>query len=74
MTPHARAQTLRRVRRAILWLGLLGLLLPVSLAWTAAVGGQVELRAKNRAGVPCTRSRGARTISGAFRTAQKPRS
>jgi uncharacterized protein YraI len=52
MTPRARAQTVRRLRRVILWMGILGLLLPVSLAWTAAIGDQVELHARNRAGVP----------------------
>ncbi len=43
MTPRTRARTVRRVRRAILWLGILGLLLPASLAWAAAVGEQVTL-------------------------------
>jgi hypothetical protein len=52
MTPRARVQSVRRVRRVILWMGILGLLLPVSLAWTAAIGDQVELHARNRAGVP----------------------
>jgi hypothetical protein len=47
--------SVRRVRRVILWLGLLGLLLPESLAWTAAVGDQVELRAIHPAGVPLHR-------------------
>jgi hypothetical protein len=55
MTPHARSQSLRSVRRVILWMGILGLLLPVSLSWTAAVGDQVTLHARNRAGVPLHR-------------------
>jgi hypothetical protein len=39
-------------RRVIPWLGILALLLAVSLAWTAAIGDQVTLQARNRAGVP----------------------
>jgi micrococcal nuclease len=34
------------------WLGILGLLLTASLAWTASVGDQVTLQTRNRAGVP----------------------
>jgi hypothetical protein len=52
MTPRARSQTARGVRRVVPWLGILGLLLTASLAWTAAVGEQVALQATHRAGVP----------------------
>jgi hypothetical protein len=52
MTPRACSQTIQGLRRVVLWLGILGLLLPASLAWTAAVGDQVTLQARNRAGVP----------------------
>jgi Staphylococcal nuclease homologue len=52
MTPRACSQTVQGLRRVVLWLGILGLLLPASLAWTAAVGAQVVLHARNRAGVP----------------------
>jgi hypothetical protein len=44
--------TARSVRRVLPWLGVLGLLLTASLAWTATVGDQVTLQARNRAGVP----------------------
>ena len=40
------------MRRVIPWLGILALFLTASLAWTAAVGDQVTLQARNRAGVP----------------------
>jgi hypothetical protein len=40
------------VKRVIPWLGILGLLLTASLAWTAAIGDQVTLQTRNRAGVP----------------------
>jgi micrococcal nuclease len=49
---HARLQTARGVRHVIPWVGILGLLLTASLAWTAAIGDQVTLQARNRAGVP----------------------
>jgi Bacterial SH3 domain len=52
MTPRTRAQPVPGLRRVILWMRIVGLLLPVSLAWTAAIGDQVELHARNRAGVP----------------------
>jgi micrococcal nuclease len=52
MRPHARSQTVRDWRRVIPWLGILGLLLTTSLAWTAAIGDQVTLQARIRAGVP----------------------
>jgi hypothetical protein len=37
MRPHTCLQSARGVRRVIPWLGILGLLLTASLAWTAAV-------------------------------------
>jgi hypothetical protein len=40
------------VRHVVLGLGILGLLLTASLAWTASVGDQVTLQTRNRAGVP----------------------
>jgi endonuclease YncB( thermonuclease family) len=40
------------VRHVIPWLGILGLLLPASVAWTASVGDQVTLQARIRAGLP----------------------
>jgi hypothetical protein len=52
MRSHPCSPTARGVRRVILWLGVLGLLLPASLGWTAAIGEQVALHARNRAGVP----------------------
>jgi micrococcal nuclease len=52
MRSHPCIPTVRGIRRVILWLGVLGLFLPVSLAWTTIVGDQVTLQARNRAGVP----------------------
>jgi micrococcal nuclease len=52
MTPRARAQTVRSLGRVIPWLGILILFLPASLVWTAVVGNEVTLQARNRAGVP----------------------
>jgi hypothetical protein len=52
MRPHTCLQRARGVRRVIPWLGILGLLLTASLAWTAAVGEPMVLQARNRAGVP----------------------
>ena len=49
---HPCSPTVRGVRRVIPWLGILALLLTASLAWTAAIGDQVVLQARNRAGVP----------------------
>jgi micrococcal nuclease len=52
MSSHPWLPGARDWRRVVLWLGILGLLLPVSLAWTASVGEQVTLQTRNRAGVP----------------------
>ena len=52
MRSHSRSPAMRGVRRVVLWLGVLGLLLAASLAWATAVGDQVTLQARNRAGVP----------------------
>ena len=52
MRPHARSQTARSVRRVIPWLGILGLFLTRSLAWTATIGDQVVLQVTHPAGVP----------------------
>jgi hypothetical protein len=52
MRLHARSQTVQGVRRVVPWLGILGLFLTASLAWTAAVGDQVTLQATHQAGVP----------------------
>jgi hypothetical protein len=52
MKLYACSRTARGWRRVIPWLGILALLLTASLAWTAAIGDQVTLQARNRAGVP----------------------
>jgi len=52
MRPYACSRTARSWRRVIPWLGILGLFLTASLAWTAAIGDQVVLQATHQAGVP----------------------
>ena len=52
MRPYACSRTARSWRRVIPWLGILGLFLTASLAWTAAIGDQVVLQATHPAGVP----------------------
>jgi micrococcal nuclease len=52
MRSHPCSPGARDWRRVLPWLGVLGLLLTASLAWTAAIGDQVTLQARNRAGVP----------------------
>jgi hypothetical protein len=52
MRSRPRSSAVRDVRRVIPWLGILGLLLTASFAWTTAVGEPVVLQARNRAGVP----------------------
>jgi micrococcal nuclease len=52
MIPRTRSQAVLGLRRVVPWLGILGLLLAASLAWAAAVGDQVTLQARIRAGIP----------------------